>query len=76
MRLKHIAVSHCHYSAHGQVEHFVQTVKNLMKKAYSCDKNWYFSLTNLVLTPIDPHLPIPPEILNKRRYRNLLPCIT
>lgn len=70
----HLVSSPRYPQSNGQVERFVQTIKNTLKKAMSEDKDPFLALLNLRNTPVDgKHSPA--IVLYNRELRDLLPSI-
>ncbi|KAJ8049524.1 hypothetical protein HOLleu_02307 [Holothuria leucospilota] len=59
--------------SNGLVERMVRTVKTLVKKCKRSKQDIQIALLNLRVTPLDPNLPSPAEILFGRPVRTTLP---
>ena len=59
--------------SNGQVEHFVQTVKNSLTKAMEGGEDLHLAILSYITTPLNYSLPLPAELLNSRKLKCLLP---
>lgn len=71
--VKHNTSSPRYPQSNGLVERMVRTVKTLVKKCKRSKQDIQIALLNLRVTPLDPNLPSPAEILFGRPVRTTLP---
>jgi transposase InsO family protein len=69
----HATSSPRYAQSNGFIERFVQTVKNILKKARDAKTDPYMSLLCLNTTPISNNIPSPSELLTGRRFKSNLP---
>ncbi len=70
----HVTTSPYHPQANGLAERSVQTVKNLLTKAYRDGKNPYISIMEYRNTPVD-QIGSPAQLLMSRRLRSVIPTM-
>ena len=73
---QHIQSSPYHHQSNGEAERFVRTVKDTLTKAHQRGQDLDMALLCYRSTSINSKLPSPAELMNSRRYRNLLPTQT
>ena len=59
--------------SNGQVERFVQTVKNSLTKVIEGGEDLHLAILSYITTSLNHSLPSPAELLNSRKFRCLLP---
>lgn len=75
-KIEHRTSSPLHPSGNGQVERWVGTVKNMIKKCSSEGKDWRKALLLIRNTPIDQELLSPSQLLQGRLLRDSVPVIS
>lgn len=73
-KFQHITSSPRYPQSNGQVERAVQTIKSILKKTHFEGGDFHLALLEFLNTPISSKLPSPPELLNNRKLRSILPC--
>ena len=68
----HVTTSPYHPQANGPAERSVQTVENLLTKAYRDGKDPYISIMEYRSTPVD-QIGSPAQLLMSRRLRSVIP---
>ena len=71
--IQHRVTSPTNAQSNGQVEHFVQTIKNSLTKAMEGGEDLHLAILSYITTPLNHSLPSPAELLNSRKFRCLLP---
>ena len=71
--IQHTVTSPTNAQSNGQAEHFVQTIKNSLKKAIEGGEYPHLAILIYITTPLNQSLPSPAELLNSQKYRCLLP---
>ena len=71
--IDHRIISPTNAQSNGQVERFVQTVKNSSTKAMEGGGDLHLAILSYITTPLNHSLPSPAELLNSRKFRCLLP---
>lgn len=72
-QFRHITTSPHYPQSNGQVERFVQTIKNTLKKCLQSGNDFYLALLELRNTPIGPNLPSPAQLIFSRRLKTTIP---
>lgn len=72
-QFRHIFSSPHNPQSNGQVERFVQTTKNIIKKSILSGSNLYLCLLDLRNTPISNNLPSPSQLMFGRILRSNIP---
>ena len=70
--IQHRVTSPTNAQSNGQVEHFVQTIKNSLTKAME-GEDPHLAILSYITRPLNHSLPSPAELLNSRKFRWLLP---
>ena len=71
--IQHRVTSPTNAQSNGQVEHFVQTIKNSLTKAMEGGEDLHLAILSYITTSLNHSLPLPAELLNSRKFRCLLP---
>ena len=71
-QIDHRITSPTNAQSNGQVERFVQTVKNSLMKAMEGAEDLHLAILSYITTPLNHSLPSPAELLNSRKFRCLL----
>ena len=71
--IQHRITSPTNAQSNGQVERFVQTIKNSLTKAMEGELDPHLAILSYITSPLNHSLPLPAELLNSRKFRCLLP---
>ena len=72
-QIDHRITSPTNAQSNGQVERFVQIVKNSLTKAMEGGEDLHLAILSYITMPLNHSLPSPAELLNSRKFRCLLP---
>ena len=71
--IQHKITSPTNAHSNGQVEWFVQAIKNSLTKAMEGGEDPHLAILSYIKTPLNHSLSSPAELLNSRKFRCLLP---
>ena len=71
--IQHRVTSPTNAQSNGQVERFVQTIKNSLTKVMEGGEDLHLAILSYITTPLNHSLPLPAELLNSRTFSCLLP---
>ena len=71
-RIQHRMTSPTNAQSNGQVEYFVQTIKNSLTKAIEGGEDLHLAILSYITTPFNHSLLLAAELLNSRKFRCLL----
>ena len=72
-QIEHRVTSPTNAQSNGQAERFIQTIKNSLTKALEAGEDPNLALLAYITTSLTHSLPSPAQLLNSRKFRNLLP---
>ena len=73
---EHVTSSPRYPQSNGFVERMIQTTKQCLKKCMAAGNDPHLAMLVYRATPLTNNIPSPAELLNKRKYRALLPIRT